>query len=257
MASDGAVRAPKAAEQIAGRLRGRIVRGELAPGSKLRSEPDLLVEFGVSRPTLREAFRILESEGLLLVVTGAGGGPRVQAPDLGVVSRQIGYYLQIKQTTLEDLLEAREEFEPICVRLLAERRTAGALREFAALLDRLRRAAGPGFASESAYVAWVDLTREFHELIAENCGNNTLAAQARALGEMLRAHHRRSLRSVNFRPSSPKLAAELIGDYARLLELVRARDVDAAERHWRTHLQRSARLTYRNQDPRSVVDLVD
>ncbi|GAA3718931.1 FadR/GntR family transcriptional regulator [Gordonia hankookensis] len=257
LAVDGAVRAPKAAEQIAGRLRGRIVRGELAPGSKLKPERELLVEFGVSRPTLREAFRILESEGLIVVVTGAGGGPRVQVPDLGVVSRQIGYYLQIKQTTLKDLLEARQEFEPICVRLLAERRTRGALRELDALLDDLRQVADTGFATDSAYAAWVDMTREFHESIADHCGNNTLAVQARALGEMLRAHHRRSLRSVNFRPSTPQLASELIGDYSKLLDLVRARDGAEAERHWRAHLQRSARLTYRNQDPRSLVDLVD
>ncbi|MDL9938067.1 FCD domain-containing protein [Gordonia sp. ABSL1-1] len=257
LAVDGGVRTPKAAEQIAGRLRGQIVRGEVVPGSMLKSEKELLADFGVSRPTLREAFRILESEGLIVVVTGARGGARVQMPDLASSSRQIGYYLQIKQTTMADLLEARTEFEPTCARLLAQRHTLAALAQLEECLAAMRVIAAAGFGSPSAFVDWVDLTRNFHELIAENCGNNTLAVQARALGEILRAHYRISLRSANFRPSSPDTGAEVIADYAALLELVRARDGAGAQRHWREHLLRAAELTFRNQDRNTIINLVD
>ncbi|WP_280490058.1 FadR/GntR family transcriptional regulator [Nocardia carnea] len=254
---DGAVRTPKVAEQIAQRLRGRIVRGELEPGTMLEPEKQLLDEFGVSRPTVREALRILENEGLIVVLTGARGGARVQTPDLTVAARQIGYFLQIHGTTLEDLLDARAEFEPVCVRLLAERHTAKSLRELEYRLDRLREVLEAGLESEDAFVAWVGLTREFHELIADHCGNNTLAAMARAVGELQDAHRRRSLRSVNYRPSSPEVGPALIADYAELLELVRAGRGHDAQEHWRGHLLRSADVTYRSQDRTDVVDLVD
>ncbi|MGX9883090.1 FadR/GntR family transcriptional regulator [Streptomyces sp. NPDC002276] len=52
-------RAPKTAESIPAQLRRRIVRGELTPGETLPPEHQLIEQFGVSRPTLREAFRIL------------------------------------------------------------------------------------------------------------------------------------------------------------------------------------------------------
>ncbi len=56
---------PKAAEVVVGTLRRRIILGLLAEGDVLPSEDDLLVELGVSKPTLRQAIRILESESLV------------------------------------------------------------------------------------------------------------------------------------------------------------------------------------------------
>ena len=68
------VRAPKTGELIATHLRRQIVRGELRPGETLPAESQLMEQFGVSRPTLREAFRILESEPLISVRRGSRGG---------------------------------------------------------------------------------------------------------------------------------------------------------------------------------------
>ena len=94
-----AVRAPKTAELIAARLRGQIVRGELRPGSRLPPEAELQEQFGVSRPTLREAFRILEAESLLTVRGGARGGAQVVTPDLSVAARHVGSLPQVSGTT--------------------------------------------------------------------------------------------------------------------------------------------------------------
>ncbi len=67
---------------MAAELRRRIVSGELeVGGDPLPSEGKLMSQFGVSRPTLREAFRILESEQLIRVLRGARGGARVLKPD--------------------------------------------------------------------------------------------------------------------------------------------------------------------------------
>ena len=64
------IQAPKTAELIAARIRRGIACGQLADGDALPSELQLMDDFGVSRPILREAFRILESESLIEVRRG-------------------------------------------------------------------------------------------------------------------------------------------------------------------------------------------
>ncbi|MCC7267276.1 MAG: winged helix-turn-helix transcriptional regulator [Caulobacteraceae bacterium] len=64
------IRVPKAAELIAETLRRRIVLGELKAGDALPPEADMMVEFNVSRASLREAFRVLEAEALIEVKSG-------------------------------------------------------------------------------------------------------------------------------------------------------------------------------------------
>src|SRR5262245_6996791 len=78
------IRAPKTAELIAAQIRGQIVRRELEPGMTLPTETELMGQLGVSRPTLREAYRILEAESLISVRRGVGGGAVVLAPDVRV-----------------------------------------------------------------------------------------------------------------------------------------------------------------------------
>src|SRR6476661_7873987 len=79
-------RVPKMAELVAAQLRRKIVRGELAEGEALPAESALMAEFAVSRPTLREAFRVLESESLISIRRGARGGARVQLPNGNVAA---------------------------------------------------------------------------------------------------------------------------------------------------------------------------
>ena len=65
---------------VAGTLRRRILDGELEDGSWLPKQEDLIDEFGVSKPSMREAMRILETEGLLTVQRGNVGGAVVHTP---------------------------------------------------------------------------------------------------------------------------------------------------------------------------------
>lgn len=254
---DSNVRAPKAAAQIADRLRGQIVRGEFPPGEMLPSEKHMVVELGVSRPTLREAFRILESEGLITVLTGARGGPQVRLPDLSVASRHIGLYLQTRGTTLEDLMEAREEFESCCVRLLAQRCTREGLAEFNVCIEEQHRVWDNGIETSADFARWVYLTGEMHDLIARHCGNKTLEAQAKSLGEVLDAHRSLSLRLRE----NPEAYADMsyipktIADYERLVRLVEKRDAAGAEKFWRSHLRKAAEIVYRNRERDSTISL--
>ena len=93
------VRVPKMAELVAQQLRRQIIRGELPEGAALPSEAALMTQFGVSRPTLREAFRVLESEGLINVRRGAHGGARVQIPNGEAAARYAGLVLEFRGAT--------------------------------------------------------------------------------------------------------------------------------------------------------------
>jgi len=106
-------------QQIADELRGLIVSGELCEGDSLGHEPDLVERFGVSRPSLREALRILEAEGLVTVVRGVRGGVVVHQPDERMTARTAALVLQSRNVSLSDVFEARGLLEPVAARTLA------------------------------------------------------------------------------------------------------------------------------------------
>src|SRR3546814_20794542 len=87
------IRVPKTSELVADQIRAQIVRGELTEGDSLPPEGALMTTRGISRPTLREAFRILEAENLISVVRGSRSGARVNQPSTELVSRHAGQVL--------------------------------------------------------------------------------------------------------------------------------------------------------------------
>src|SRR4051812_11362165 len=91
--ADDAVRVRKLSHAVAERLRGQIVSGQRKAGGKLPLESELLVQFKVSRPTIREALRILEAESLILLGRGARGGATVLGPTVERAAQYAGMVL--------------------------------------------------------------------------------------------------------------------------------------------------------------------
>jgi DNA-binding FadR family transcriptional regulator len=120
--NDSDVRVPKAAELVAASIRSAIIRAEIASGENLPPEAKLLEMFEVSRPTIREALRILEFEDLISVSRGARGGAKVKAPSPDFVSRAMGVALQARNVVLGDIYQARMIVEPAAAKLAAESR---------------------------------------------------------------------------------------------------------------------------------------
>src|SRR5437868_14814638 len=117
---------------IANHLLRTIISGGLNECDSLPLEKDLLAHFGVSRPTLREAFRMLEAEGLISISRGSRTGATVHQPNIEVAARYMGFVLEANGVTLDDVYSARVLIEPIAVRQLVEtsgRKAAAALRE--------------------------------------------------------------------------------------------------------------------------------
>ncbi|HEV7851078.1 MAG TPA: GntR family transcriptional regulator, partial [Mycobacterium sp.] len=123
-AASGAVRSPKTAELVARTLRRMVVEGQLKDGDFLPHEAELITHFQVSRPTLREAVRVLESERLVEVRRGSRTGAKVRVPGAEIVARPAGLLLALSGATLADVMTARIAIEPAAAKLLAEDGTA-------------------------------------------------------------------------------------------------------------------------------------
>ena len=224
-------RRPKAAEVVANELRRQIVTGRLKPGDKLHPENVLQTEFAISRPTMREALRLLESEGLIAISRGKHGGARVICIDLGTAASQVGVFLQNEGTTLQDVWLARTIIEPPAAGLLAALRNPAA---FAALEANIAAARE---ASQRDLIRYADLTAEFSMLITRHCGNNTIHVLSSLIYDIIRRQHEHVTARTLARASVGKLRQENIKGREKALELMRTGTPASAEAFWRVHLE--------------------
>ncbi len=243
------IRVPKTAELVAAELRRKIVRGELAEGDALPSEAALMTEFAVSRPTLREAFRVLESESLISIRRGARGGARVQVPNGNVAASYAGLVLEYRSTTLQDVYDARTYIEAPCAALLAQRRTEQDL-------VRLKEAVAQAERLMDDPQAFILAHMEFHALVVELAGNETLAVlngMVRHIIELANWSH------VDLDAGSPdNVRANKRGfrAHVRLVEMVAAGQGAEAEALWRLHLQEAENYLLLNKSMTTVLDLL-
>jgi DNA-binding FadR family transcriptional regulator len=225
---------PKVAELIAQDVRDRISRGELREGDWLPSEAQLVAEFGVSRPTMREAMRVLESEGLVSVSRGPQGGAQVHAPTEELAARHAALLLQIRGVTPGDLFEARAHLEGPLAGVLAQTRTARQLKELRALVRR-EREHDPDDVLGAALVL-----HEFHLAVVEMAGNETM----RFLTSMVQDVVRQSIDVLATPTPDPARMSDvrvLHKGHEKLVDLIEARDAEGAEAFWRAHVSSPSR----------------
>lgn len=233
------IRAPKTAELIAAKIRGQIVRRELRPGMTLPTEGELMAELGVSRPTLREAYRILETESLISVRRGVGGGALVLAPDATVGARYVGLLLQLDGATIADVYEARMVLEPVCAGMMAARGDPAGLKALTDCCDQVAEliAASPDRIPDPA--AWSRTTYQFHELVLQGSGNKTLALQGALLAEVVATHYAATVGAAP-RDNRPQRYRRVLLSFRKLAAYVASGDREAAHKHWLKHMQTAA-----------------
>ncbi|MFE5027501.1 FadR/GntR family transcriptional regulator [Streptomyces sp. NPDC056656] len=240
------VRAPKTGELVARRLRRMIADGELKDGDFLPHEAQLLEEFAVSRPTLREAVRVLEAEGLVELRRGSRTGARVRIPGPEAVALPAALQLQVGGATLADVYTARSAIEPTAARLLAltgdEERYAALEAALESERDELRTAAG--FAAGAA---------RFHLRMVQLAGNQTLALMAGMLHEIILRQTRSAVRSKG----RPGMDEQALKSYEKLVRLVRSGRGDAAETFWRKHLEVVDEIVLAGHAATRVIDITD
>lgn len=222
----------KAAERVAAELRHQIVTGRLKPGDKLHSESVLQTEFAISRPTMREALRLLESESLIKIFRGKHGGAQVTSIDLAAVASQVGVFLQVEGTTLQDVWFARTIIEPPAAGLLAARCDPAVLAELEENIAAAREAA------QGDLIRYADLTAEFSLSITRHCGNKTIHLLASLLYDIIRRQHENVTERTITKAGVDKLRQENIHSRELAVALMRSGKPAAAERFWREHLER-------------------
>ncbi len=249
MVSTERVRVPKTAELVAAQLRRQIVRGELKEGDALPPEAELMEEFGVSRPTLREAFRVLESESLISIRRGSRGGARVHTPSTEVAARYAGLLLQYRGTTLGDVYEARLIIEPAAAGMLA---TSGSKKAKATLRALVEEEQDRWEDAE----AFAHLSAELHEQLMELAGNDTLAVFASMLSEIIDLHQESVVKEGAAREASRRERRLAVRSHMKLVDLIDAGKAAEAERHWRAHMQATREyFGITGTGARTVVDL--
>ena len=244
----GAVRSPKTAELVARTLRRMVVDGQLADGDYLPHESALMEHFQVSRPTLREAVRVLESERLVEVRRGSRTGARVRVPGPEIVARPAGLLLELSGATLTDVVDARIAIEPAAARLLAEHGTPEAKAEFDKLVNDVP--------TEWDGANLAHTTANLHRRMVELSGNPILAIIAGMLYEITVRH---TITAIDQTPNSMSATdyTRMVKSYHRLNSLVAASKGPEAEAHWRKHMEIATLALVRGNEHTKVRDIMD
>ena len=189
-------------------LRRGIMKGDLKPGERLM-EIRLANRLGVSRTPIREAIRMLELEGLVVMVPRKGA--------------QVA---EITEKDLKDVLEVRMGLEDLAVKFACRRITEKQLED----MDRASRKFVEAVRKEDlTELAQADV--EFHDLIYKATGNDRLVQLLNNIREQMYRYRVEYLKDAEIR-------ASLVREHDELLERLRLRDVDGARRITQKHIER-------------------
>ncbi len=239
---------PKVSHLVAMELRRRILSGELVADQPLATEAELIASFDVSRETLREALRIVESQSLVEVRRGRGGGAVVRRPGLAPIGRYLALLLQLRQTTLADLEEARSVLEPPLAEQFAVRCSAADLHALDRLHDEERDA-------EDDPLAFVMAASGFDLAVTERSGNRSIGLLAGIFRDVYAGQV-----YTAFAPSGPASAEEIghrvIAGHSAFLNAVRRRDGAAARKAWADYLDSTSRLLVNRSRSHRPIDVV-
>lgn len=216
-----------ASEQIALQIRQYLEQEDLRPGDRIGTEAELALEFGVSRPTLREALRLLSASHLIRVGRGRAGGIFVaRTPNEGMgrnVSESIALMLAAETVSMPQLLDARMSLEvPLAGR--------AAVNADATVVGRLEAAIRDAEGQQPGSDAFNEADTRFHQILAQAAGNDLLLALTAWILEVLQ----------------PTLIAEIavrvdgetiIEQHQAILRAVRRNQRSAAERAMAAHIQ--------------------
>ena len=201
-------------ENVFRRIQAAIVKGEIAPGSKI-SEPELARTYGISRGPLREAIHRLEGQRLL-----------VRVPHVGA------RVVSLSHAELIELYEIRESLEGMACRLAAERMSDEDIAELRRVLETHERdeafQAGVGYYQQEGDF-------DFHYKIIQGSGNRTLTQMlCGELYQLVRMYR------IQF-SATPNRPHQAFAEHHRILDAIADRDGELAELLMRRHIGASKR----------------
>jgi len=155
-------------QDVVDQIQDAILKGRLAPGSRLPAERELTDIFKASRGTLREALRVLEQKGLISIKMGVKGGAVVNRPTTHQISESLDLLIQYRKVSLRDLAEFREGVEGMVAALAAKRATKEDIRHLKRLLDEAGACVRQGAPGWDAFIL---VDNRIHMSLAKMAGN--------------------------------------------------------------------------------------
>src|SRR6201996_1849986 len=226
----------RAFEEICERIREQLALGVLKPGDKLPPERDLAQQLGVSRNVLREALRSLEMAGVLRLQKGVKGGAFIREGDTSRMNVVMQDMLSLGTISVRELSEARIHVLELAVKLACAH---GRQAHFDALDDNIERT--DLATREGRLLDRVECSRDFYKHLAAATGNKVIAMIMDSVTEI-------HMRFVYAKVVSSGVAMPRLAERRRqLLAALRARNVPAATRLMRAHLDSVQRML--EQDP--------
>jgi DNA-binding FadR family transcriptional regulator len=225
--------ARRTAEIVAEELRRQIIDGELTEGDLLPRQDILVEQFHVSLVSLREALRILETEGLVTVRRGNRGGAVVHVPAKASAAYMLGLVLQSGAVRLTDLGLALQELEPSCAALAAARPDRAAT--LIPALRTINESMAEHLDDESRVT---EIGRRFHDEIGRGCGNSTMVAVMGSLEALWTSHERQWAGQTEADGAYPPLGQRraVLNAHTKLTQAIEAGDVERARRIAARHL---------------------
>ncbi|MBV6756691.1 FadR/GntR family transcriptional regulator [Rhodococcus opacus] len=230
-------------QQVEESLRNAVLNGELRNGERLPSESELARQFGVSRPTIREALSALEQQGMIRKVPGAGGGSFVRPVDhhsLGeVLQESLRNLLRLGNITYEEVAFVRQQLEAPSAALAAENRSDAELAELRNIVQQQKE-----LSVDDPDVPGLDA--KFHSLIAQMSGN-------RILGALVYALHRET-EPMNYLNLKPEVGRETVKQHQKITRAIQNQDAVAAETAIIDHLAYLRSVVKASDVPAGSVD---
>jgi GntR family transcriptional repressor for pyruvate dehydrogenase complex len=207
-------------EEIVRQIKAMIAEGRLKSGDQLPPERDLASKFVVSRTSVREALRALESLGFVEIRPGEG--TFVRQVSVEELIEPLALVLATQREAIGDLFEARRLLEPAIASLAARRATPDEVQEMERILDEQAKdldRGGTGLTQDG----------QFHSAIAAAAHNQAITRIVHAIMDLLTQSREESLHA----PGRPQRSHQ---DHRRVLDAIRRRDEGAAERAMREHV---------------------
>jgi DNA-binding FadR family transcriptional regulator len=209
-------------------IKSAILDGRLKPGDRLSSERELTDQLGVSRVTVRDALRTLETSGLIDVKVGARGGAFVRVPAPDRVGEGLANMLMLSSIEPVEVTEARMIFELGTIPLVCQRATEDDIAALSEICERSDRALQAGNFD-------VSLSAEFHARLAQ-CTHNT------AIGLIIESFQGPLLSSLTrAKAIAPQMGDPGVAEHWEIVAAVRDGDVATARSVMMRHLGRTAR----------------
>jgi DNA-binding FadR family transcriptional regulator len=240
-------RVPKISEIVASELRQKILRGKIKAGEPLSPESVLVTEYNVSRPSLREAMRLLESQGLVAIRRGSHRGPLAATPDLKQVVDMFTMHLQLRKATVADIYQFRMLVEPQAVRIAAEKATPADIEMLKSLLSEEKEVveSGTGFTE----TAW-----RFHTELMRLSGNITTTLIAETLETISARHASAMLTGWEDQKDQRERAYRA---HRRMVGHIERGEADKAEQFWAKHMAEVGKRLLSNREDLSIIELLD